>query len=57
MRLETVKVDSCLAKVESIIFGSDRSSRKANLRSFVRPFVRPSGLNLSKALNLHLLTS
>ena len=36
-----------------MIFGSDRSSRKANLRSFVRPFV-PS---LSEALNLHLLGS
>ena len=33
-----------------IVFGSDRSSRNANLRSFVCP----SGLNLSKALNLHL---
>ena len=27
-----------------------RSSRKANVRSFVRSFVRPSGSNLSRAL-------
>ena len=36
------------------IFGSDRSSRKANLCSFVRSFVRPFVPNLSEAFNFHL---
>ena len=40
-------------KGDHSIFGSDRSSRNANLR----PFFCPCGPNLSEALNLHLLTS
>ena len=39
------------------VFGSVRSSRSHNLRPSVRPFVRSSGPNLSRALNLHLLAS
>ncbi len=39
---------------EKSFFGSDRSSRKANVRSFVRSFVRSSVPSLSEALNLHL---
>ena len=38
-------------------FGSDRSSRKANVCSFVRSSVRSSELSLSRAHNLHLFAS
>ena len=37
------------------VFGSVRSSRKANLHLFICLFVRSFGPNLSRALNLHIL--
>ena len=49
--IQKVKVKQNYSKKN--IFDSDRSSRKANLRSFVRL----SELNLSRAHNLHLFAS
>ena len=43
----------CLEKLIRLFFGSDRSPRSHNLR----PFVRPSGSSLSRAVNLHLSKS
>ena len=39
------------------LFGSDMSSRNANLRLSVCPFVCSSAPNLSEAFNLHLFGS
>ena len=47
-RVSSTYVDVLCLK--TFFFGSDRSSRNANVRSFVRSFVS----NLSRAVNLHL---